>query len=173
MKYVLKQVEHSFYQSILEVSPLIPQASYSTAIDRALKKLQLSDKDSAQVKKQMMSDLKNLPQASMVQMKQALDKALTAAKVKDQVRHTEDKLYEALRQPAGVVFADSNWGGNDLEDGNQLTVFSMVVNPLSKTLEMWKMNEDGSDPQPLGEHWIQGPTKVPINKRKGWSILDL
>ena len=62
-----------------------------------------------------------------------------------------DRLGEIL--PRGLVFADSNWG-----DGDHMTHFSMVVNPLSDppAVEMWQMNEDGSAPRPMGEDWIKG-----------------
>ena len=63
------------------------------------------------------------------------------------------KLETALVEPRGLVFADSNWG-----DGDHMTHFSMVVNPLSDppAVEMWQMNEDGSAPSPMGEDWIKG-----------------
>ncbi len=62
------------------------------------------------------------------------------------------KLDKSLIEPRGLVFADTNWG-----DGNHMTHLSMVVNPLSDppVIEMWKMNEDGSDARPQ-DGWIKG-----------------
>jgi hypothetical protein len=64
------------------------------------------------------------------------------------------KILDALAReqgPAGLVFADSNWGG-----GNHRTMFSMVVNPLSGEMEMWQMNEDGSGMSPMNpKQWVE------------------
>lgn len=69
------------------------------------------------------------------------------------------KLDTSLVEPRGLVFADPNWGS-----GDHMTVFTMVVDPLSDppTMEMWQMNEDGSAPVKMNQkEWIaDGPWHV-------------
>ena len=64
----------------------------------------------------------------------------------------------ALNDPAGMIFADSNWG-----DAEHRVKFAMVVNPLSGELEMWRMNEDGSGASKMDQSkWVNKPWSTVI-----------
>jgi len=54
--------------------------------------------------------------------------------------------------PPGLPFGDSNWGG-----GDHHVILAMVSNPETGALEMWRCNEDGSDPRKMDHaKWING-----------------
>lgn len=65
------------------------------------------------------------------------------------------KIKKSMIGPRGLVFADSNWGG-----GDHKTLFSMVVNPRTKEMEMWQMNEDGTGARKVGDNWISTTWEV-------------
>ncbi len=134
---------------------------------KALRALGLGgrDDDSAQARKayDALADATQRAAALKAAGKDVASPAATFDRLKDDERaalvehgvamRLDDRLAKDLIEPQGIVFADSNWG-----DGDHMTQFSMVVNPLSDppAIEMWQMNEDGSDPAPMGEDWIKG-----------------
>ncbi len=82
-------------------------------------------------------------QAGMVDIKAEVAKAMLDQGLA--VNHvTQPMVSKALREPGGLIFADSNWGNSE-----HRVKFAMVVNPIIGKPEVWQMNEDGSDPKPL------------------------
>lgn len=73
-----------------------------------------------------------------------------------------ETMYRELRAtdgPMGAVIADTNWG-----DGDHLNLFSVVVNPLTDSVEMWVMNEDGTGASTMDQDkWIKDTT---------WRVFD-
>lgn len=145
---------------ILEIMPPMLAGACGPLVEDALRKLRIPKLEVARVKEHCLVALGS-GEVSMAKLQQQLDKSLEECALKDD-SHTSESIYRALQQPAGVVFADSNWGGDGDERGNQQTVFAMVMNPQTNVLEMWQMNEDGSDPSMLDDSWITGTS--------GWSM---
>lgn len=98
--------------------------------------------------------------ASTAELEAAVSKAMEAEGIAADGAMSEKILDEISKAhgPDGLVFADSNWA-----DGPHRVLYSMVVNPLSGELEMWRMNEDGS-----GMHKMDPKTWV----ESGWDIKN-
>lgn len=69
---------------------------------------------------------------------------------------TTSAVTDGLRAPNGMVFCDTNWG-----DAAHRTKFAMVVNPMTGDMEMWQMNEDGSEAMPM-EDWVNAKWDVTV-----------
>lgn len=67
--------------------------------------------------------------------------------------------FTGLAQPTPLLFADTNWGGND---------FGFVVNPGTGRLELWRLDQTLSEGVPMSawKHWLNGVD------RKTWSIFS-
>ncbi len=95
-------------------------------------------------------DAKDATQATMADIRAEIAAAMTAEGI-DNPEVDPATLRDALREPAGLIFADSNWGGAD-----HRVKYAMVVNPVSGDIEMWQMNEDGSGARRMDEDdWVK------------------
>lgn len=79
--------------------------------------------------------------ASMTSIKKEIVIAMQAEGI-DTATVTQAKVTAALREPAGVVFADMNWG-----DAGARTKYALVVNPITGVSEVWAMDQDGANPR--------------------------
>jgi len=101
-------------------------------------------------------DAKDATKATPGDIRDQIAAAMTAEGM-DASGATQEAINGALREPAGIIFADSNWGS----DGHRVK-YSMVVNPVTSKIEMWQMNEDGSEAHRMDESkWVT----------KEWSIV--
>lgn len=150
--------------NILEVAPLVELGDLAARLDEALGKLPLDTANRAAVKTHVLAAAKG--SSSMSQLQQLIEAALDSLGTPRTGASAPDKVFDALRQPAGVVFADSNWDGAG-DEGDHEQVFTMVANPRSGEIELWQMNEDGSGPRKLGEEWISGLNQV---TGAGWTM---
>jgi hypothetical protein len=133
-------------------------------VDALLKQLGVPTDKHAAAKQKALQELSKSKEANMAQLEIAVNAALKAAG--HQLDPDEGKQKAAINKalvppvaPKGVVFGDSNWG-----DGDHTTLLSMVVNPLTSEMQMWQMNEDGSDPLPKDPaKWISGAWGMPTD----------
>jgi hypothetical protein len=132
-----------------EVTSPVDEAAVEALVEKILKRLHV-DEEFDEVKEKAMGAIVALAQPTLPlgDIEKEVRKAMTAAGVS-----TEAMVAKKLREePPGVVFADSNWGG-----GDQATLFTMVVNPLTDQPEMWQVGEDGSGASPMDQsEWVQG-----------------
>ena len=74
----------------------------------------------------------------------------------DDAEATQQRVTHALRQPAGLVFADTNWG-----DAAHRVKFSLVVHPFTGEPEVWEMNDDNSHARPADQDmYVRKPWQV-------------
>ena len=92
---------------------------------------------------------------SMTDIEKAVARVLKAHNLRPDEAAAAAEVCQAQKPeptPPGLPFGDTNWGG-----GDHHTLFTMVRNPKTDSLEMWQCNEDGSDPMKLdSDEWING-----------------
>lgn len=146
------------------VLPPVQAADLDKVIDKSLEKLGVPEgkREAVKNKAHTTALAGSATEASMTTIEKAIAAALKAEAVEDDEAAAGLKVNGALQsaiEPPGIVFADTNWGG-----GDHHTVFAMVTNPLTDELEMWRMNEDGSDPSiPDQAKWTGKEWSMPNN----------
>jgi hypothetical protein len=101
-------------------------------------------------------DTKDATKATMGDIRDEIAQAMTAEGI-DASSVDQNTVNAALRDPVGIIFADTNWGNSE-----HRIKFAMVTNPVSGTIEMWRMNEDGSNAARMDD-------SVWVNKQ--WSTI--
>jgi len=138
------------------VVPPVKKADQGKLLDKAIRKTGIDPDLVDAVRERALKTLGD--NASMSDVEAAVRKALEQEGVKTDAA-TSQSILDGMSQaqgPAGLVFADSNWGS-----GAHRTMFSMVVNPLSNEVEMWQMNEDGSGMRPMDpKTWVECPWDI-------------
>jgi hypothetical protein len=147
----VKTPEDEVFDTLTTEEPAtVAAAAVVALIEKMLKRLAVPPAEQDSLKAQALQAVMALALAntSLGDIEKEVRKVLTAAGLS-----TEAKVAKKLREePPGVVFADSNWGG-----GDQATLFTMVVNPLTDKPEMWQVGEDGSGATPMDQkQWVEG-----------------
>jgi hypothetical protein len=125
-------------------------------IDEVLKKIDLKGQD-AVVKQAVMADLTGAnapPAASMSDIEKAIVKALKPLGLYPDDAKAAIDVCKAQKPaaPIGLPFGDTNWGG-----GDHHILFTMIRNPVSGKMEMWRCNEDGSGAAKMkSKEWVDG-----------------
>ncbi|MEW4528408.1 hypothetical protein [Maioricimonas sp. JC845] len=149
--------------------PPIPKDDLSDRLDVLLKRLKVHKSFRSEVKDEALKALGDHGDYSMSLIASKLAEALGTVKGKHGGEDGEGSLtvdsetmYRELRAtdgPMGAVIADTNWG-----NGDHLNLFSVVVNPLTDSVEMWVMNEDGTGASKMDQDkWIKNTT---------WRVFD-
>ncbi len=134
------------------VIPPVAAADLQKKLDKVAKQLGVPDDLIAVVTKRAKDalDLLDPAKAKMAAIKAEIAKAMTAEGM-DGDAVSQAQVNAALREPPGIIFADSNWG-----NAEHRTKYAMVVNPANGAVEMWQMNEDGSNAYPMDEDgWVK------------------
>lgn len=142
-----------------KVIPPIEPAKLQAKLEKVARALDVPDDLVAAVtsRAKQALDAKDATQATMADIKDEVAKAMTAEGM-DSAGVDQSKVNAALREPAGLVFADSNWGSAE-----HRTKYAMVVNPVTGEVEMWCMSEDGSNAFKMDEDgWV----------KKEWSTVS-
>lgn len=136
---------------ITNLIPPVPAADLDKKLAKVAKALNVPSDLEAVVVKAAKEELIKLDaaKASMTDIKTQIAAAMAAEGI-DVAGVSQINVNAALREPPGIVMADLNWG-----DAEHHTKFVMVVNPVSGKMEMWQMNEDGSDAsRPDEDEWV-------------------
>ena len=134
------------------VIPPVAPADLQKKLEKVAKQLGVADDLIAVVTKRAQDALGAIDatKSTMTAIKSEITKAMTAEGM-DGASVSQDQVNAALREPAGAIFADSNWG-----DAEHRVKYAMVVNPVSGEVEMWQMNEDGSGARRMDEdEWVK------------------
>ena len=124
---------------------VIPKEEFEPLIDTALDRLSVAEENRASIKEAILKELTG-DTVSRDDLDALVKKHLKEAGVEP----TDEQIKLSLNQTRGIVIADMNWG-----DGDHMSLFSLVVNPLTDQVEVWQMNEDGSGPSPVDQSdWI-------------------
>lgn len=95
-------------------------------------------------------DTKDAARAAMGDIRDEIARAMSAEGI-DASSVDQKAVNDALRDPVGIIFADSNWGSAE-----HRVKYAMVVNPVRGKIEMWQMNEDGSGAFKMDEDtWVK------------------
>ncbi|QDU41229.1 hypothetical protein Mal4_55940 [Maioricimonas rarisocia] len=149
--------------------PPVPKDDLSDRLDVLLKRLKVHKSFRAEVKEEAVKALGDHDNFSMSLIATKVTEALDTVKGKhggeegeESLTVDSEKMYGEIRAtdgPMGAVIADTNWG-----DGDHLNLFSVVVNPLTDSVEMWVMNEDGTGSSKMDQDkWIKNTT---------WRVFD-
>ncbi len=135
---------------VTNLVPPIAVADLEKKLTKVAKALNVPSDLEAVIVKAAKAELVKLDatKASMTDIKAQMVAAMEAEGI-DVADIGQAKVTAALREPAGMIVADTNWG-----DAEHRTKFAMVVNPMTGVMEMWQMNEDGSDAS-LSDGWVK------------------
>jgi hypothetical protein len=148
-KAVKTPEDEMFDKLATEETAPIAAAAVEALVEKMLKRLDVpGDQNALKARAVQAVKALNQPATPLAEIEKEVRKVLNEAGLS-----TEAKVGKKLREaPPGVVFADSNWGG-----GDQATLFTMVVNPLTDKPEMWQCEEDGSGARPMDQkQWVEG-----------------
>jgi len=144
----------------------VPKQEYEALIGICLERLKVPKEKQSDISQEILKTLKNEKIDSIKHddlkkfVKKAIDKVNKSLKEEEKIKYEDESILTALQYPSGLVFADTNWG-----HGDHRRLMSMVVNPLTNEMELWLMNEDGSNPSKMDQDkWVKKPKWVIFGK---------
>ncbi len=137
--------ERGFGKANVEV---VPKQEFEPMVNLCMDKLNVPEDKQDSIRKEVMKTLKDLEAKDRAALLKVIEDELTK---QGAVGVTVEKLEAACKVPRGIVIADGNWGG-----GDHRTVMTLLVSPKTGELELWQMNEDGTEASKMDEKtWVK------------------